>query len=291
MMFDQRGTTFDPITVVAIENPVMVLDSGMVDMPADDTVHAAFAGLIHHQLFKATDVFDGVFDLVLQERRHRPVAEAQRTAAQVEPAVEREQEAVGVVAHERQPLGVLDHGIELVAVQNEKALAVGGDVDNLVDHGHVAEAVAAEIADALVVVAWNEIDTGSLARLAQQLLHHVVVALIPVPRALQAPDVDDVTDQIQVLAFSMAEEVEQEFRFASARSEMNVGNPDRSKFELRRRCCKRRVQRMPFSDFYIRPIKGLNVHGGIIALLASGQCQTKGDMQYSRSRNPIVIKT
>ena len=69
-----------------------------------------------------------------------------------------------------------DHDVEQVAVDDEVALAVGRHVDGAVDHLDAAEVDAVEVAQELVVVAGNVDDARALARLAQQLLHHVVVA-------------------------------------------------------------------------------------------------------------------
>ena len=55
------------------------------------------------------------------------------------------------------------------------------------------------VAQELVVVAGDVDDARALARLAQQLLHDVVVRLRPVPALLQPPAVDDVADEIDRL--------------------------------------------------------------------------------------------
>ncbi len=66
----------------------------------------------------------------------------------------------------------------------------------------------------------------ALAAHAQDLLHHVVVRLGPVPAALQPPAVDDVADQVELFALEAADEVEQELGLAAARAQMDVGDED-----------------------------------------------------------------
>ena len=66
----------------------------------------------------------------------------------------------------------------------------------------------------------------ALAGQAQDLLHHVVVRLRPVPAALQLPAVDDVADQIERVAVHVADEVEQQLGLAAARAQMDVGDED-----------------------------------------------------------------
>ena len=67
-------------------------------------------------------------------------------------------------------------------------------------------------------------DARALARLAQELLHHVVVRLRPVPARAQLPAVDDVADEIDRLGVVPAQEVEQPLGLAAARAEMHVGD-------------------------------------------------------------------
>ena len=79
-------------------------------------------------------------------------------------------------------------------------------MDAVFDHIDAAEIVGDITARELVVIAGHEDHACALAGLAQDLLHHVVVALRPVPRSAQLPAVDDVADQVQRLAFGVAQE-------------------------------------------------------------------------------------
>src|SRR5581483_155813 len=84
------------------------------------------------------------------------------------------------------------------------------------------------VAQHLVVIPGDVDDLRALARLAEELLHHVVVQLVPVPRAAQAPAVDDVADEIEEVGLGVLEEIEEEAGLAAARAKMNVGDPDRA---------------------------------------------------------------
>jgi hypothetical protein len=79
---------------------------------------------------------------------------------------------------------------------------------------------AQEVAGGLVVVAGDVDHLDALAGHAQNLLHHVVVGLRPVPAALQLPAVDDVADQIEPVALDVADEVEQDLGLAASRAEV-----------------------------------------------------------------------
>ena len=82
-------------------------------------------------------------------------------------------------------------------------------MDRVLDHLDAAEMGAVIAAQEFVVIAGNVDQPRALARLAQQLLHHVVVRLRPIPRRSQRPAVDDVADQIDRFGFVVAEEIEQ----------------------------------------------------------------------------------
>ena len=71
--------------------------------------------------------------------------------------------------------------IELVAMDDRNRRPSAVVMDRAVGDDDAAEMHALEHAQELVVVAGDVGDARALARLAQQLLHHVVVALRPVP--------------------------------------------------------------------------------------------------------------
>ena len=78
------------------------------------------------------------------------------------------------------------------------------------------------------MIAGDVDDARALARLAQKLLHHVVVRLRPVPARFQRPAVDDVADQIDRVGIVVAQEVEQLAGLTAARAEMDVGDEERA---------------------------------------------------------------
>ena len=97
-----------------------------------------------------------------------------------------QRQLVAPVAEQGEPFGVAHDDVELVAVNDEIAPAVGADMDDVALDGDAAEFHAAIIAQRLVVIAGNEHELGALAHLAQELLQHVVVGLRPVmPRLMR----------------------------------------------------------------------------------------------------------
>ena len=141
-----------------------------------------------------------------------------------------DREVVGLVTGEREPARVLHHEIELVAMGDEVAAPVGSLVDSVLHHLDAAEMRAVEAAQHLVVIARHVDDTRALARLAQELLHHVVVLLRPVPAGFERPAVDDVTDQVDRLGVILAQEVEQRPGLAPSGAEMHIGDEQCAKF-------------------------------------------------------------
>ncbi len=119
-------------------------------------------------------------------------------------------------------------------MRDEEAPAVGGNVLGLGADVDAAEGKAEEVAHRLVVVAGDVGDARALARLAQHLLHHVVVRLVPVPAALQLPAVDDVADEVEVRAVGVAQEVEEPVRLAARGAEVDVRDEDRAVAQCRR---------------------------------------------------------
>src|SRR6476660_2515682 len=89
--------------------------------------------------------------------------------------------------------------IEPVAMHHQVALAVCGFVKGLLDHLDAAEMMSREIAQELVVIAWNIDNPRSLAGLTQQLLDDIIVTLGPVPAGFKPPGVDDIADEIDGL--------------------------------------------------------------------------------------------
>jgi hypothetical protein len=115
---------------------------------------------------------------------------------------------------------------------------------------------AAEIADCLIMVAWDEDHTYALADTAQQFLEDIVVALRPMGAATDAPEVDDVANKIDRIGIVVAQEIEQRLCLSSARPEVHVGDKQ-------------------------RPIAALRLKGGVIDAFVSGHAQRLAQSRFS----------
>ena len=227
-ILDQGGAALDPIAVVAIEHAVDGADLGVMDVAAHHAVDAAAARFARHRMLVVVDELYGVLDLVLEVGRQRPVGQAELAAAPVVGRVDAERGGVGPVAQDGEPARVAHDAVELVTVDDQQFAAVRRRVDGLFLHPHLAEGELAVLPRRLVVVARDVDDVGAFARLAHDLLHHVVVGLRPVPPALEPPAVDDVAHQVEMLALVALQEVEQQFGLAAARAEMDIGQENRA---------------------------------------------------------------
>src|SRR5690242_1117424 len=126
----------------------------------------------------------------------------------------------------REPLGVLHDAVEEITVDHEQPQALRRAMDRLLADRDAAERDVEKVARGLVVIAGDVYDLGAFARLAQNLLHDVVVTLLPVPPPAELPPVDDVADEVEIVGVRAAQEIQQPRRLATWRSEMRVGYPD-----------------------------------------------------------------
>ena len=174
---DQRGQALDPVARVAVQHVADQPDLRVMDVAADDAVEAARARLARQRVLECADVRDRILDAQLEEPRQRPVGKAHARAQRVEVLVELERQRVETVPEQRQPLRARHDRVEAVAVRDEEARAGARDVHRLVADGDAAEVDADVVSRRLVVVARDVDDPRALARLAQHLLHDVVVRL------------------------------------------------------------------------------------------------------------------
>ena len=98
-------------------------------------------GFMCDRIFKVSHVVQGFFHLVLQVRRQRPVRQTQTTAHVVQVAVEFERELIQIVTHISQPFRLLNHGIEIVAMNHPQLAAIRRFVNSLIQHLNATEVV------------------------------------------------------------------------------------------------------------------------------------------------------
>jgi hypothetical protein len=228
-MLDDCAAALDPIAAIDIADAEIVMDDGVMDVPADHAIGATVARLLCQRPLELADVVHGVLDLQLGPLRQRPVGKAQPPAQRIEDAIDGDGNVIGLAAEQREPARLRHHEIEVVAMNHEIAPPVAGRVNGMLDDLDATEVHAVIVAQELVVIAGDIDDARPLARLAQELLHHVVVRLRPVPARAELPPVDDVADEIDRVGIVVAEKVEQPVGLTALCAEMHVGNEQRAK--------------------------------------------------------------
>jgi hypothetical protein len=99
-------------------------------------------------------------------------------------------------------------------------------VDRPLDEPDGAEIDAAELFQEFVMIASDEGHPGFLAVLSQQLLNEHIVIVGPIPFAAQLPAVNEIPDDVQVLAFGFSKELEKFPHLGMLRAQVNVRYPD-----------------------------------------------------------------
>ena len=228
-MLDDRGAAVDPVAAVQVADAADLAHRGGVDVSAHDAVDAALARMVQDRVLEVENEAHRAFDLALSVTGERPVAGHTKQPPHArQPQVEAHQNIVGPVAEQREPAVIARDLVELVAVDQQIAPSVGGDMHVIALDPDVAERGADVLARGLIVIAGHEHDVHALARVTQDLLHQRVLRGRPVhAAAAHRPEIDDVAEQKQVLGLVGFEKLEQPLRLAGARPQVHVGDEDR----------------------------------------------------------------
>src|SRR4029077_6560136 len=115
----------------------------------------------------------------------------QPAAHPVENNIERQEQVVPHVAQMREPPGVQDAGIELVAMRDQQLSPVGSHMNELVGQLHATE-VLDEVAKELVVVPGRVEDSCAALHHVDDALEEERVSVGPVPALAQTPPVHEI---------------------------------------------------------------------------------------------------
>ena len=111
-------------------------------------------------------------------------------------------------------------------MHHQQPASIGGLVDGIAaqpDPGDL-EPERQPVAEQLVMIARYVGHLGAIAGETENEPQHLVMRLVPVPGFAQPPAVDDVADEVEVIAGRVPQEVDQEIDPAAPRAEMQVGN-------------------------------------------------------------------
>ena len=222
----EGGAALHPVAGIAVEDPLDAPHLRPVNVSAHHALEAPPGRLVRQPRFERRHEADGPLDLALDVRRQAPVRQPEDVPRLVEPPVEDEEHLVAHVTADRHPPVIEGDAVELVAVHDEEEAPVHRAMDGLPRHHDVPELEIAEPPEILVVVARHQRHRRARPGLRQDLADHVAMELGPVRGALQTPEVDDVADEVQELAFVPVEKVEQRRRLTARRAQVRVADPD-----------------------------------------------------------------
>lgn len=226
LVLDDRRAVLHPVAGVNVKDSVRLPQIRLVNVTADDAGDVLPLRLGDERGLEVADELDRALDALLDRAGEAPVGLAQPPAHRVHEAVKRDQVLICPAAQHGQPPMIAHDGVELVAVNDEEAPAVGRGVIVVRTHLDVAEARAEEVAEKVVVITGNEDNLGPLAGTLQELVYDVVVLPRPVPLLAQRPDIDDVSDQVEVVAAKPVEELVKALGLGIPGAQMHIGNED-----------------------------------------------------------------
>src|SRR5262245_38880832 len=114
--------------------------------------------------------------------------------------VQPQNSVINSIAQQFEPSSALDDAIELVAMDDEQSLAIGGDVNRVLLDLEIAEHMTGVVAKNLVVIARNVDHARTAFCHRQKQPNDVVVFLRPEETSFKTPHIDDVADEIEILS-------------------------------------------------------------------------------------------
>ena len=94
-------------------------------------------------------------------------------------------------------------------MQDEEPAPIGGLVDRLPHELDAAENPAVVLAQGAIVVTRHVDDARALSSLVDDRAQHIVVRFRPIESALEAPEIEDVADEIELLDLDAVQKIQQ----------------------------------------------------------------------------------
>ena len=111
-------------------------------------------------------------------------------------------------------------------MQNEQPLAPRRGVNAIAQDLEISETGTGELAEILIVVARYVDHPRAVFGLAKDGAYDVVMLLRPVKCLAQAPQIDHIAHEVQILGVDLAKEVEQRGCVAASGAEVNIRDED-----------------------------------------------------------------
>src|SRR5580700_11352847 len=126
----------------------------------------------------------------------------------VDRAIESQDEVIQPRAKRGEPSTTLHGAIEFIPVNHQQPAALERLVNVFGLHLEIAEGHSAYVPELLVMIAWYKDHARAVLGLAQNRAQHVAMRLRPVKISAQAPDIDNVANQNQLVGLHPAQKVE-----------------------------------------------------------------------------------
>ena len=121
---------------------------------------------------------------------------------------------------------MLDHVVKQVAMNDPEPQTIGCLVNIFRLDRYVTKVDAKILPGSLIMVARNVDNLCALACFSKQLLNHIVMFLWPVESFLQLPAINNITDEIKLVAVGMFQKMQERLRPRPWRPQVNVGDPN-----------------------------------------------------------------
>ena len=179
-VFDQGGTVFDPVAIIAIKSVIYFTHFSMMDMSANDSVTVMGPRAFGEPSLESAEHRDHLvypyFDPAAETGRIHPQPTTDAVAGVVGP----QQHVVTEPADDRQPLSTELDRVALIAVRDHPAATVTAAVDELV--GDVEQTkILKEMAEEGIVAAGRITDSHALPRPAKEMVQNGIVFGTPMP--------------------------------------------------------------------------------------------------------------
>jgi hypothetical protein len=221
MILDQCGTALHPVAVVDVPDWTNQPLFGAMHVPAYKTVGSRTPdGLKHFTIIEIGWVLNYSFDTMAQIGGHRTSLAWQMTPFTGVPLTNTQCHRVGLISLE--PLTRSDRPIELMSMCYQHATALDRMMNQFSAAGHQSEQGLDQVETRLVMIARQKLDACAALTPGSDLLYDGLLRIVEIPRWAAVPAVDYIAHKIKPLSLVMAQKIEQNFRLALRRTEVEV---------------------------------------------------------------------
>jgi hypothetical protein len=119
-------------------------------------------------------------------------------------------------------LGIANDPIKLIAVNNQKAAAIGRDMLSFSCKPYARNLKTKPIPKKFVMITWDIDHFSPVASHTQDQANDLIMMAIPVPGTPQTPSVNNVPHQIKFLTLDATQEIYQGVTSTASQTKMNV---------------------------------------------------------------------